>query len=51
MVELLFFLIGTMLGGLCGVVVLCLVQVNRLSEREGVKYAKTKCTDTFPSDR
>lgn len=51
MSELLFFIIGTMLGGLCGVVVMCLMQINRLSEREDVKNAKTKCTDTFPSDR
>ena len=46
--ELLFFIIGTMLGGLVGVVLMCLLQINRLSQREEVKNAKTKCADTFP---
>ena len=49
MSELLFFVIGTMLGGLVGVVLMCCLQINRLSQREEVDYAKTKCTDTFPS--
>ena len=49
--ELLFFLIGILLGALCGVMVMCLLQINRLSEREDVKNAKTKCADTFSSDR
>ena len=48
MSELLFFIIGTMLGGLGGIVLMCLLQINRLSEREEVKNAKTKCADTFP---
>jgi H+/Cl- antiporter ClcA len=46
--ELLFFIIGTMLGGLVGVVLMCLLQINRLSQREEVENAKTKCADTFP---
>lgn len=46
--ELLFFIIGTMLGGLVGVVLMCLLQINKLSQREEVKNAKTKCADTFP---
>ena len=50
MSEFLFFLIGTMLGSVIGVVIMCLLQINRLSEREEVKNAKTKCTDTFPLD-
>ena len=45
--ELLFFIIGTMLGGLVGVVLMCLLQINRLSQREEVENAKTKCADTF----
>ena len=49
MSEFIFFIIGIMLGGLTGVVMCCL-QINRLSEREEVKNAKTKCADTFPSD-
>ena len=28
--EYLFFLIGLLLGGLCGVTVMCLVQINRI---------------------
>lgn len=35
MSEFLFFIIGTMLGGVVGVVMMCLVQINRLSERKG----------------
>ena len=34
MSEFLFFIIGTMLGGLFGVVCMCCLQINRLSERE-----------------
>ena len=48
--ELLFFIIGTMLGGLVGVVLMCLLQINKLSKREEVENAKTKCADTFSSD-
>lgn len=36
-----------MLGGLTGVVIMCCLQINRLTEREEVKNAKTKCADTF----
>ena len=48
MSELLFFIIGTMLGGLVGIVVMCLLQINRLTKREGVDNAKTECANTFP---
>lgn len=48
MSELLFFIIGTVLGSLTGVVVMCLLQINRLQKREEVGNAKTKCADTFP---
>ena len=50
MSELIFFIIGIMLGGLTGVAIMCCSQINRLSEREEVENAKTKCADTFPSD-
>ena len=46
--ELLFFIIGTMLGGLVGVVLMCLLQINKRSQREEVENAKTKCAGTVP---
>lgn len=46
--ELLFFIIGTALGSLTGVVLMCLLQINRLSKREEVENAKTKCAGTVP---
>lgn len=48
MSEFLFFLIGTMLGSLIGVVIMCLLQINRLSKREEVENAKTKCAGSVP---
>lgn len=33
MSELLFFIIGTMLGGIVGVVLMCMLQINQLLER------------------
>ena len=48
MSEFLFFNIGTMLGGLVGVVLMCCLQINRLSKREAVENAKTKCAGTVP---
>ena len=50
MSEFLFFIIGTMLGGLFGVACMCRLQISRLSERKEVDNAKKKCADTFPSD-
>lgn len=50
MSEFLFFLIGTMLGSVFGVVTMCLLQINRLSERKEDVDAKKKCADTFPSE-
>ena len=50
MSEFIFFIIGLVLGGLVGVVLMCLLQINKLSKREEVENAKTKCADTFPSD-
>lgn len=32
--ELLFFLIGLLLGGLLGITVMCLVQINRVRKEE-----------------
>lgn len=52
MSEFLFFTIGTMLGGLgglVGVVLMCCLQINRLSKKEGLENEKAKCPDTFPS--
>ena len=48
MSEFLFFLIGTMFGSLVGVMLMCLLQINRLSKREEVENAKTKCAGTVP---
>ena len=48
MSEFLFFIIGTMLGGLFGVVCMCCVQINRLSERKEVdKREKKMCRYFF----
>ena len=45
MSEFLFFIIGTMLGGLFGVACMCCLQISRLSERKEVDNAKKKCAD------
>ena len=50
MSEFLFFVIGTMLGSIIGVVLMCLMQINRLSERKEDADAKKKCADTCPSE-
>lgn len=34
MSELLFFIIGTMLGGCISVVIMCLLQINRLNRKD-----------------
>ena len=34
MSNILFFAIGTILGGLIGVVLMCCLQINRLSKKE-----------------
>ena len=51
MSEFLLFIIGTMLGGVVGVLIMCIVHINMLSERKGDADAETKRADTFPSDR
>ena len=37
MSELLFFIIGTMLGGCIGIVTMCLFQINRLCGKDDNK--------------
>lgn len=39
MSECIFFIIGTMVGGLTGVVLMCCLQIGRFSERKGVTDA------------
>lgn len=34
MSELLFFIIGLLIGGLCGITAMCLLQINRLRREE-----------------
>lgn len=48
--EFLFFIIGAALGGMTGIVLLCCLQINRLSRREEGNSEKTKCADTVPLD-
>ena len=43
--DLLFFALGTTLGGMC------VLQINRLSEGKGDANAETKRADTVPTDR
>ena len=50
MSELLFFIIGVTLGSLSGVMLMCCLQINKLSDREVKKSEKPKDTDTFPFD-
>ena len=50
MSEFLFFIIGTMLGSIVGVVAMCLMQINRLSNREEEMNEEKKRTGTFPSE-
>ncbi|HHZ07059.1 MAG TPA: DUF3789 domain-containing protein [Clostridiales bacterium] len=35
--ELLFFIIGLFIGGLCGIVVMSLMQINHLYDKEDTK--------------
>lgn len=51
MSNFLFFIIGTLLGGLIGVVLMCCLQINRLSQKEVEENAKQKCAGAFPLDR
>lgn len=37
MSELLFFIIGTMLGGCIGIVIMCLLQINCLQGKDDYK--------------
>ncbi|MEH2942284.1 DUF3789 domain-containing protein [Lachnospiraceae bacterium KK002] len=49
--DLLFFALGTTLGGMVGVACMCVLQINRLSEGKGDANAETKRADTVPTDR
>ncbi|MDD4509307.1 MAG: DUF3789 domain-containing protein [Oscillospiraceae bacterium] len=35
MSQFLFFIIGLLIGGLCGITVMCLLQINRINGKEG----------------
>lgn len=50
MSEFLFFVIGTMLGGMFGVVLMCCLQINRLSKGKEDADAKKECADIVPFD-
>ena len=47
MKEATFFILGTMLGGMFGAASMCILQINRTSERRGTEHEKEKCADTF----
>ena len=47
--DLLFFALGTTLGGMCGVACMCVLQINRLSKGKGDLDAETKRADTASS--
>lgn len=47
MKEAIFFILGTMLGGMFGVASMCMLQINRMSERRDTEHEKTECADTF----
>ncbi|GFI25106.1 hypothetical protein IMSAGC012_00212 [Lachnospiraceae bacterium] len=51
MSDFIYFILGTTLGGMCGVACMCVLQINRLSEGKGDADAKTKRADTVPTDR
>ena len=44
--SLLFFIIGTLLGGIISDTLMCPLQINRLSKREDGNCAETKRPDT-----
>ena len=49
--DLLFFALGTTLGGMVGVACICLLQINRLSSREEEVDEEKKRAGAFPTDR
>lgn len=51
MSNFIYFILGTTLGGMFGVVAMCVLQIHRLSEGEGDANAETECADTVPTDR
>ncbi len=42
MLNLLFFLTGFLLGGIIGVVLMCLLQINRINQRKDHSNEKEK---------
>ena len=51
MSDFIYFILGTTLGGMFGVAVMCVLQINRLSGGKGDADAETECADTVPTDR
>ncbi|MEY8238360.1 DUF3789 domain-containing protein [Lachnospiraceae bacterium 66-29] len=51
MSNFIYFILGTTLGGMCGVACMCVLQINRLFEGKGDADAETECADTVPTDR
>ncbi len=51
MKDTIFFMLGTMLGGMCGVACMCVLQINRLYEGKEEDDAEKERADTFSSDR
>lgn len=52
--KILFFMIGFIIGGMAGIVTMCLVQINResedqlekISQKENKKKEEEKCKET-----
>ena len=42
MSELLFFTLGLLIGGLTGISVMCMMQINRINEMKNKYYDKRK---------
>lgn len=51
MSDVIYFILGITLGGMCGVACMCVLQINRLYEGKGDADAETKRADTVPTDR
>ena len=50
MTEFLWFLVGLFIGGIVTTLVLCCLQINRLSVRKDVENEKPKRTDPVSSE-
>ena len=51
MSDVIYFILGMTLGGMCGVACMCVLQINRLSNREEEMNEEKKRAGTFPTDR